>query len=76
MAMTNQSVTDPSERAVLTAALATVAVECVQFDGAGRPLRRRLMPLAGLLAPLDGMVSPVRREALLGAAADGLRDAS
>lgn len=67
-AMTNPMITEASERAVLTAALQTVAVECVHYDGADRPKRRRIMPLAGLLAPLEGLVGP--------RLTDGLRDAS
>lgn len=63
--MNDRTMTDASERAVLSAALQTVAVECVHYDSAERPRQRRLMPLAGLLAPL---VSP-----RLG---DALRDAS
>lgn len=51
-AMTDRNMTDAGERAVLAAALQTVAVECVHFDSADRPKRRQLMPLAGLLAPL------------------------
>lgn len=52
------------------AALQAVAVECVHFDAAGRPGRRWLMPLAGLLAPLEGREGPVSP-----ARHDGLRDA-
>lgn len=64
-AMTERTMTDASDRAVLSAALQTVAVECVHYDDAERPNRRRVMPLAGLLAPLVS--------ARLG---DALRDAS
>lgn len=67
-AMTDRTVTEAGERAVLAAAMQSVAVECVHFDAAERPVRRRLMPLAALLAPLEGMVS-LRP-------ADALRDAS
>lgn len=67
-AMTDRTIGEPGEKAVLAAALQTVAVECVHFDTAERPALRRLMPLAVLLAPLEGLVSPARR--------DGLRDAS
>ncbi|PLL12079.1 hypothetical protein C0V75_14445 [Tabrizicola sp. TH137] len=67
MTMTDRSMTESSETA-LAVALQSVAVECVHFDGAERPAGRRLMPLAGLLAPLGGLVSPALR--------DGLRDAS
>lgn len=64
-AMTDRTVTDAGERAVLAAALQSVAVECVHYDDAERPMRRRLMPLAGLLAPLVNA-----------RLTDGLRDAS
>lgn len=36
------------------ASLQGMAVEYVVFDRADRPKRRRLLPLAGLLAPLAG----------------------
>lgn len=67
-AATDLTLTDARERAVLAAALQTVAVECVHYDDAERPKRRRIMPLAGLLAPLEGLVGP--------RLTDGLRDAS
>ncbi|MEZ5753715.1 MAG: hypothetical protein R3D90_02735 [Paracoccaceae bacterium] len=34
-----------------------MAVECVVFDQADRPKRRHLLPLAGLLKPVQGGVS-------------------
>lgn len=64
-AMTDKAITEAKERAVLAAAMQSVAVECVHFDGAEQPLRRRLMPIAGLLAPL-----------VTSRLGDGLRDAS
>lgn len=67
-AMIDSPIGESGEKAVLAAALETVAVECVHFDAADRPAFRRLMPLAVLLSPFEGMVSPARR--------DGLRDAS
>ena len=45
------------------AAAAGVAVECVVFDRADRPKRRRLIPLAALLQPVEGLVSPALRDA-------------
>lgn len=40
-----------------------LAVECVVYDRADRPKRRRLLPLAVLLAPLGGAVSAGARDA-------------
>lgn len=48
------------EHKEMQAALKTVqgmAVECVVFDQADRPKRRHLLPLAGLLKPVQGGVS-------------------
>lgn len=67
-AMTESPIGETGEQAVLAAALQTVAVECVHFDTAERPALRRIMPLAMLLSPFEGIVSPARR--------GGLRDAS
>lgn len=39
------------------------AVECVVFDRADRPKRRHLLPLAALLAPMAGRISPALRDA-------------
>lgn len=66
--MTESPIGEPGEKAVLAAALQTVAVECVHFDAADRPAMRRLMPLAALLSPFEGLVSP--------RLTDALRDAS
>lgn len=49
--------------AMQAAAAAGVAVECVVFDRADRPKRRRLIPLAALLQPVEGLVSPALRDA-------------
>lgn len=50
---------------VVSSALAVhgMAVECVVFDRADRPKRRHLLPLAALLAPMAGRISPALRDA-------------
>lgn len=46
--------TETTETEAALAALQGMAVECVTFDRADRPKRRRLLPLAALLAQVSG----------------------